>query len=638
MSYKIVLPFLVASAASGQDLQRSDVTIETSQFEESLEPVSYGRGAEPQFERAADDTVVSNSTGEDSTLRLDDEKHKARLAPEESAEIEVISQAREKPALLDPIMGIQKFAVTDNFQLERNSEAVLDISLTNINQKHNRWFVLSLSRNSKTLHYHLENPNPKSQQVKLRKDGSLGLELISGNTKFSCLLGKKLAGLRSEKAAFVSACQDNLLIRNAVQGERSVKEKIVEMLRDNFEYGEEVTDLVKRTVYQDRYVSTAQVQRMNSGELTPVVFDQSSPQGKELIYPKSSNVLEQYKNHGLKPKDFGFLELTKNEAVLSGRWYSVKDGVFVSTVEPGQVRFDPSFGSDVELDSVESKALVYSVAFDLNKFAVGFALGTDHPRIGWSNRVRPEIKSDLPGPDGFEHKGPLVTTGKVPPYLKQKIVGTFTGGFKRSHGAFKWGKLASVNAGSHYGFMENGVIFSRLNPGLSTVAITGDGSIALSTWKEGDSSDNLLHARQNGVPLIDISSSGTNSSVFGEHVDSWGRGNWSGSSDRKLRTLRAGLCLQENENGRFLVYSYFSGATPRAMAKVFASYSCRYAMHLDMNALEHTYMALYEENDPSKVHHLVPGMSVLDHKKGNTLNRRFIELSDNRDFFYLYRK
>ena len=71
------------------------------------------------------------------------------------------------------------------------------------------------------------------------------------------------------------------------------------------------------------------------------------------------------------------------------------------------------------------------------------------------------------------------------------------------------------------------------------------------------------------------------------------RGNWSGSADKKLRTLRAGLCLQEAEGKQFLLYGYFSSATPSSMARVFQACGCRYAMLLDMNALEHTYMAVY---------------------------------------------
>jgi len=75
------------------------------------------------------------------------------------------------------------------------------------------------------------------------------------------------------------------------------------------------------------------------------------------------------------------------------------------------------------------------------------------------------------------------------------------------------------------------------------------------------------------------------------------------------------------------------------MARVFLAYGCRYAMHLDMNALEHTYLALYPRSGAQlAVEHLVPGMAVLDKSLGTTLMPRFLSFPDDRDFFYLTRR
>jgi hypothetical protein len=127
--------------------------------------------------------------------------------------------------------------------------------------------------------------------------------------------------------------------------------------------------------------------------------------------------------------------------------------------------------------------------------------------------------------------------------------------------------------------------------------------------------------------------------VAGRLVDQWGAGNWSGSVDEQLRTLRAGACMVAHEGRRFLVYGYFSSATPRAMARVFLAYGCDYAMHLDMNALEHTYLALYPRSGSQReVEHLVPGMAVLDKRLGSALLPRFLGYADGRDFFYLVHK
>jgi hypothetical protein len=75
------------------------------------------------------------------------------------------------------------------------------------------------------------------------------------------------------------------------------------------------------------------------------------------------------------------------------------------------------------------------------------------------------------------------------------------------------------------------------------------------------------------------------------------------------------------------------------MARVFQAYGCRYAMLLDMNALEHTYLALYtREDDEIVVQHLIRGMEEVDKSAGERMVPRFIGFPDNRDFFYLMRR
>jgi len=100
--------------------------------------------------------------------------------------------------------------------------------------------------------------------------------------------------------------------------------------------------------------------------------------------------------------------------------------------------------------------------------------------------------------------------------------------------------------------------------------------------------------------------------------------------------LRGGLALQEKGDYRFLIYSYFSSVTPSAMAQVLQAYKCKYAMLMDMNALEHTYLAVYHRrNSQFTVEHLIKGMDVVDKKEGGRVLPRFIGFADNRDFFYL---
>lgn len=167
-----------------------------------------------------------------------------------------------------------------------------------------------------------------------------------------------------------------------------------------------------------------------------------------------------------------------------------------------------------------------------------------------------------------------------------------------------------------------------------------DGSVGMKTWSDGDvtSMPRIKHARQNGVPLIEPEPL-TGQPVPGALVNQWGAGNWSGSQDERLRALRAGLCLQHSGTRRFLIYGYFSTATPSAMARAFQAYRCAYAMHLDMNALEHTYLAIYTRHAGQiAIQHLVEGMSEVDRKVGANTAPRFLAFPDNRDFFYLVRR
>jgi hypothetical protein len=332
--------------------------------------------------------------------------------------------------------------------------------------------------------------------------------------------------------------------------------------------------------------------------------------------------------------------------MVEGEWYAVRDlaDVFVSVMTPTAIA--PAILHDRnanvgELGAVEAAALVYLVAFELEHFDLHYELGTEHPRLGWSPRSPPAAQDPrLPGPDGIDTAAPLARTGMVSPPLAARTVAAFAGGFKRDHGAFRYGPFAERNHASHYGFVEEGVIFSTLQPGLATVWTTPTGEVQLQTWTSqgGAPISDIRDARQNGVPLIEYDAS-TQKSSPGAWVNRWGEGNWSGSANEDLRTVRAGLCLQEAHGRRYLMYGYFSDATPSAMARIFQAYACRYAMQLDMNALEHTYLALYVVRGEERVvEHLIEGMAVLDQQSKGELAPRFLSFPDDRDFFYLTRR
>lgn len=542
------------------------------------------------------------------------------------------------PSQPKSIIELQVARASDSVVLDAALGQRVSATLVNLNPAVNASFLLTLkpSDQAQALNFHLENADPAHQRIRLdaSNPGQLAIE-ISGQA--TCMLwpGDTLDAARRSKLPFAPLCGDRLYLRNVVAGNRSTLEATTEFLRDHVWRGEQIIGFVRREFYRDAFI-----ERAGPASTPQIQPDHSAPKNAPApARMASTDVLKPLVIEGLG------IEIGTRGGVLPGQWYGAAglDHVFVSVAQPGAVAEGDSAatGRGRALDTVEANALAYLVAFDLSALELGFALGTEHPRLYWSARVPQALRdARLPGPDGIGNAVPLARSGMVSPALQARVVATFTGGFKREHGAFRYGELAQVNHGSHYGFIEQGVVYSSLVPGLSTLYVLNDGSIEMKTWRAEDSHllGQIRHARQNGVPLIERDPAG-GPSVYGALVHAWGPGNWSGSADEKLRSLRAGACLIEQSGRRYLVYGYFSTATPRAMARVFQAYGCRYAMHLDMNALEHTYLALYPRSGTRVgVEHLVQGMATLDKQVGSAWVPRFLGFADDRDFFYVMRK
>jgi hypothetical protein len=517
-------------------------------------------------------------------------------------------------------------------------------TLVNLNPLINAWFLLTLWSPGApgAVSYHLENPAPKTQTLTLSEAYPYGIQISAAGRTADCELwpaGRttELQQARHSDLPYAPLCADRLYLRNQVAGTYTHLERVTNFLRDHVWGGEQIVGFVRKQFFSDAFIERDQ---------RPGTAQSPEPPAASPHKPRAAPIAQAFAAQSVIPEHLGIDIGQGSGGVPMGQWYAVRDapGIFLSVIRPQAIDTENTGGGKAflaEVDSVEANALDYMVALDLAQFDLGFALGTDHPRVGWSERALESVRNPrLPGPDGIGSGAPLVVNGIVNPQAVERTAAAFAGGFKREHGAFRYGPLAQQNYGTHYGFIEQGVVFSKLQPDLATLWVDDVGEVRMKTWTAGDASrlPHIKYARQNGVPLIEYDQR-TGVSSPGALVDSWGPGNWSGSADERLRTLRAGLCLQEVGGERYLIYGYFSTATPRAMARVFQAYGCRYAMHLDMNALEHTYFAIYtHKNGPIVVEHLIEGMAEVDRKGGDELAPRFLSFPDDRDFFYATRK
>ena len=554
------------------------------------------------------------------------------------------------------ILELQQFRQSNSAPIKSGSGREGVATLVNLNPAIDTWYLLRIAWKDGAAEpaSHLEAPKPHEAHLILDERYPAGIVVQTGNDRHPCELfgsGGALEQARRSKLAYVPLCEGRVYLRNPVEGHSTTLESAVDFLRDRVWGGEQVITVFHHLL-EDRYRETGALGTHTSASLRPKAG--GAPAGQ----PLAAIIDPQYADRLVIPRGMGIVlhaEGPEKDGMIPGAWYEgANSGTWVSIIQPDVIAppILHSYGTIVNtLDRVEAASLCYLIAFDLDHFELGYELGTDHPRVNWSDRVAEPMKNPgLSGPDGIDSITPLASAGRIRPDAVPKTVATFVGGFKRTHGAFKFGDLARRNHGSHYGFIENGVVFSKLQPGLATVFVLDDGSVGMKTWTEMDNARlaRIRHARQNGVPLVEAKDTASDGAEFdegsrapvpGSLVNNWGAGNWSGSEDDKLRTMRAGLSLQTSHGKRFLIYAVFSDATPSAMARVFQSYRTNYAMLLDMNALEHTYLAVYRRSGGElAVDHLLAGMSQLDRVPSGELVPRFLGYSDNRDFFYLVRK
>jgi hypothetical protein len=478
--------------------------------------------------------------------------------------------------------------------------------LVSLNPDINKWFLLK--RNGKT--YHLENVSAKNK-ISISND-NLIVKAGIGFSEQKCSLWNALSAKRiaKYKNPYYPLCNGLVYLRldRSSTTRLSLTEWATEKIR-KVSFGESFINFLKPLIVathaeaaEDRAVAHQESRKRSGGSLLDAQINALSP-----VEPVS------VENH------LGVSIKNNEKFVRYGKWYqtNMHDGIYVSLMIPQIVAPSVlnSFPRKVKtIKNNEMDKLAYFTAYDLSKYSLNFVHGTTYPGL----------------PANTKHKENYKTIGSIPPYKINSAVSVFIGGYKKTHGTFKYGE----HQGKTYGFMENGVVLSKMEAGLATIYSTKDGEVHIGKWPKDKNEEailmkNVVSARQNGVMIID-------NYEPGKHINSWGGGNWSGDVNGNLRTLRSTVCMQRTNGKKYLVFGAFTAASPNTMARVLQSYSCEYAMQLDMNAYMYLHNAIFkfDKNNQIDIEYL---HTEMEYPKG-LKRHRYVMDNNNRDFFYVYKK
>jgi hypothetical protein len=211
----------------------------------------------------------------------------------------------------------------------------------------------------------------------------------------------------------------------------------------------------------------------------------------------------------------------------------------------------PLFQTFVRPDPERPYARATLVVIDTTRLELGLRGGYEDPR-------------PRTGPPGSGH---VPDDARVFP----RIVATFNGAFKTTHGS--------------YGMKAEGRVLIPAVPGAATLRIDADGGIGLGTFRPEASAevpaqrlDEALAYRQNLDLLLE-----------GDRLLPTGRLDWGdhlvGST---VAAERSGLCVRPDGH---LVYVWSQEATARSLARAMLMGGCVRGMHLDMNPGHCTFAA-----------------------------------------------
>ena len=225
------------------------------------------------------------------------------------------------------------------------------------------------------------------------------------------------------------------------------------------------------------------------------------------------------------------------------------------------------------------------IAFDLEQTELHYELGFEEP-------------STANGPRGI---GMIAPTDRVP----GKLLATFNGGFKATHGSF--------------GAMSDDIVAIEPRAELATVAVYPDGSVQIGAWgRDIDLLVDPIAYRQNA--RLVVQNGEINDAVYSDSIRDWG-----GTINNEIVTWRSAIGL--SADGRTLYYIVGDGLNMPVLAEMMVHIGVENGMLLDINAYWVHFAAITTENGSFVAEPLFA--EEMDLHKDRYLRR------SERDFFYV---
>ncbi len=223
-----------------------------------------------------------------------------------------------------------------------------------------------------------------------------------------------------------------------------------------------------------------------------------------------------------------------------GEWVPVTHA-FLKPVQgpPGSTDKPPPYfyRTKIRPDAKRPYSELLLIALDMRQLELGMQAGFEDPR--------PTI-----GPPG---------DGRLPsaPAVYRRVVATFNGAFKTTHG--------------QYGMMVNRRVLLPPVKGGASLVVTDTGEVGLGSWPNTtDIPTNLLAFRQNLDPLVeDGVANPTGRNLWGWQLEG-----------ESVMTHRSAVCVT---SAGHLYYAWGSEIDGSTLGKALRQAGCAYGMHLDMN-------------------------------------------------------